>query len=294
VKALAAGTVSEVQALAIPAVAARYRPMLPAIYWTVTAIGVVWCVLIVFGIVPYGLCGNTQTVPCDAYSFWAADGTPYVWETNLEYRYSPAFLWMIYPFQAFPFEVFLAAWTAGHIAALIWLRAGWVLLVPGLNEDVLRGNISTFLALAAVLAIERSAGWWSAALLTKVTPSVGLVWHAVRGEWRSLAWCLTLMLAIVGIGFAIAPHLWVQWFGTLAHADATYEIGHPLGPLWLRVAGGTVLVAFAARTTRAWLIPVAMFLAVPGLWAFNWGLLAGVPRLVAWTRAQARFRTANR
>ena len=94
----------------------RYPHLLTGVYWTVTAIGAVWCFLIVFGYVGYGLCGNTQTVTCDSYSFWAADSTPYTWETNLEYRYSPAFLWLIYPFQALPFEVFVAVWTAAHVA----------------------------------------------------------------------------------------------------------------------------------------------------------------------------------
>ena len=89
-------------------------------------------------------------------------------------------------FQPFPFEVFLGIWLAAHIAALIWLRAGWFLIVPGLNDDVLRGNISTFVALFAVLAIQRSAAWWAPVLLTKITPAVGIVWHIVRREWRSL------------------------------------------------------------------------------------------------------------
>ena len=264
----------------------RYPHLLTGIYWTVTVIGAIWCFLIVLGVVGYGLCGNTQTVPCDAYSFWAADSTPYTWETNLEYRYSPAFLWVIYPFQGFPFEFFLAVWTAAHIAALIWLRAGWFLIVPGLNDDVLRGNVSTFLALFAVLAIERSAAWWAPALLTKITPAIGLVWHAVRREWRSLASCALVTAAIVGVGVLIAPDLWRAWVDTLLGGDSTYEIGHPLGPLWLRVAIAAVVVAYGARTSRAWLVPIAMFLAVPGLWAFNWALLAGIPRLVTYGRAR--------
>lgn len=266
----------------------RYPHLLTGIYWTVTVIGAVWCFLIVFGYVGYGLCGNTQTVTCDSYSFWAADSTPYTWETNLEYRYSPAFLWLIYPFQAFPFEVFVGVWTAAHIGALIWLRAGWFLIIPGLNDDILRGNISTFLAMFAVLAIERSAAWWAPALLTKITPAVGLVWHAVRREWRSLALSVVVTAAIVAMGLLIAPDLWRAWVGTLVNGDSTYEIGHPLGPLWLRVAAAVVVVAYGARTSRAWLVPVAMFLAVPGLWAFNWGLLAGIPRLLRWRPTPAR------
>jgi hypothetical protein len=264
---------------ALRALFERYRKLGPAIYWTVTAIGTVWVFLIVFDVVPYGLCGNTQTVPCDTYSFWAIDSTPYTWETNLEYRYSPAFLWVIYPLQALPWEAFLAVWTAAHVAGLIWLRAGWILIVPGLNDDVLRGNISTFLAVFAVLAIQRSAAWWAPALLTKITPAVGLLWHAVRGEWRSVLTCIGVTAGIVAVGVVFAPDLWKAWLDTLLAGDSTYEIGHPLGPLPLRVAIAAAVVAFGARTSRAWLVPVAMFLAVPGLWAFNWGLLAAVPRL---------------
>src|SRR5918999_752305 len=116
-------------AIALQPVFERYRAVGPALYWTITVIGAVWCFLIVYGVVGYGTCANTGTVPCDAYS------------------YSPAFLWAIAPIKALPFELFLAIWTAAHVAALAWLRAGWFLVVPGLNEDVLRGNVSTFIAL---------------------------------------------------------------------------------------------------------------------------------------------------
>ena len=47
------------------------------------------------------------------------------------------------------------------------------------------------------------------------------------------------------------------------------------------------MTAFGAWTGRAWLVPIAMFLAVPGLWAFNWALLAAVPRLIGYGRERA-------
>ena len=258
----------------------RYRALGPAIYWTITAIGAAWCFLIVYGIVGYGLCGNTGTVPCDAYSYWAVDGSPYTWETNLEYRYSPAFLWAIAPIRLLPFEVFLGIWTLAHVAALVYLRAGWFLIVPGLNDDVLRGNISTFIALFAVLAIRHSAAWWTPVLFTKITPAVGLLWHAVRGEWRGLTIAAGVTAAVLGIGLLVQRDLWFAWFDSLGGADATYEVGHPLGPLPVRTAVAAIVVAYGAWTGRAWLVPIAMFLAIPGLWAFNWGLLAALPRLV--------------
>jgi hypothetical protein len=258
----------------------RYPALPSATYWVVTAIGAVWCYLIVYGVVGYGLCGNTGTVTCDAYSYWAVDSTPYTWETNLEYRYSPAFLWVIGPLQSLPFDAFLGIWTAAHIAALIYLRAGWFLIVPGLNDDVLRGNISTFVALFAVLAIQRSAAWWMPVLLTKITPAVGMVWHLLRREWRELAIATGVTAAIVAIGFIVNPDLWRAWFDTLLQADATYELGHPLGPLPFRLVLGALVAAVAAWTGRAWLISIAMLVAVPGLWAFNLALLAAIPRLL--------------
>ena len=156
----------------------------PAPYWVITVIGAVWCFLIVYGVVGYGAVRQHRHGPLRRVQLLGRRRTPYTWETNLEYRYSPAFLWIIAPFQGLPFEVFLGIWPAAHVAALIWLRAGWFLIVPGLNDDVLRGNISTFIALFAVLAIQRSAAWWAPVLLTKITPAVGIVWHVVRREWR--------------------------------------------------------------------------------------------------------------
>ena len=60
-------------AIALQPVLESYRALGPAIYWTITAIGAVWCFLIVYGVVGYGACANTGTVPCDAYSYWAVD-----------------------------------------------------------------------------------------------------------------------------------------------------------------------------------------------------------------------------
>ena len=270
---------------AMPRFQQRYRHLWPAVYWLITAIGTVWVFGIVYGVIPYGTCGNTGTVPCDAYSYWAVDSTPYAWETNLEYRYSPAFLWIIRPLQLLPFDAFLAIWTGLHIVGLVWLRAGWFLIVPGLNEDVLRGNISTFIAVFAVLAIRHSAAWWTPVLFTKITPAIGLVWHAVHRQWRSLAMAAALTAGILLVGWITEPDLWAAWFDSLLNADQTYEVGHPLGPPWLRLLLASGVVVAGALTSRAWLVPIAMLVAVPGMWWFNWGLLAAIPALLRWPPA---------
>lgn len=249
------------------------------VYWLLTVIGIFWTAGVFLRIVPFGECGN-PVIACDALSFWNVDGTPYVWEAGTPYRYSPAALWVIRPFQTLPWPAFLALWTALHIVGLLWLRAGWLLVVPGLNEDIVRGNISVFLAVALVLAI-RGRGWtWALTLLTKVTPGVVMAWHLVRREWRQLAEGIGLTALIVAIGLLVNPQLWLTWVATLVSGPITYEVGHPLGPLWLRLPLAVTLAAYAARAGRAWLLPIAMIVAVPGLWPQSFALLAAVPRLI--------------
>ena len=56
---------------------------------------------------------------------------------------------------------------------------------------------------------------WAFPLLTKVTPGVGLVWFAVRREWRTLAAVLAITAVAVGASVAIAPVAWSEWLSFL-------------------------------------------------------------------------------
>lgn len=67
------------------------------------------------------------------------------------------------------------------LAAIFAAGAGPAIAFPLVTEDVVRGNIHTLLAIATVLGFRHPAAW-TAVLLTKVTPGVGLVWFAVRRE----------------------------------------------------------------------------------------------------------------
>ncbi len=58
------------------------------------------------------------------------------------------------------------------------------------------GNVHMLLALAIVLGF-RWPATWSFVLLTKVTPGIGLLWFAVRREWRSLAIALGATAVLV-------------------------------------------------------------------------------------------------
>jgi len=69
---------------------------------------------------------------------------------------------------------------------------------------------------AAIVAGFRWPGAWSFLLLTKVTPGIGVLWFAVRREWHSFGIALATTLLVVVISFALAPHLWFQWFDACA------------------------------------------------------------------------------
>jgi hypothetical protein len=154
---------------------------------------------------------------------------------------------------------------------------------------LVNGNIHLFMALA-IWAGMRWPGAWAFLLLTKVTPGVGVLWFAARREWRNLAAAIGVTGSVVGVGFLIAPAQWTAWFGFLTTAMTLPQVG-TLPTLAIRLPLAAVLVVFAARTDRAWLVPVACVLAMPTIWLQSSALLlASFP--LYWERE--RFKTGAR
>lgn len=251
-------------------------------YWPVARWGMfggalAYCLLVLSGAVSYGT-PHGELVMGDAAAYYFANDPPYDWSDRPpgagEYRYSPAFLWLIALVRIFPWEAFAAIWFAAHIGVLLYLRLPWMLAFPGVIDDAVRGNINTFLALAAVLIVRHGATWlWATVFLTKITPGVAVVWHAARGEWRQLAVAGMVTAAIVGIGSVVNPAPWSQWWESLTASPATYPTVGALAPLALRLPAGALVAAYAAISNRAWLLPVAMLIAVPGVWPSSFALL---------------------
>ena len=108
------------------------------------------------------------------------------------FNYSPAFAWWIQPIQHLPFAAFMTIIAAANLGSLVFLigapLTAVVLLaqVPPVWAEVQQGNLDFLTAALIVVAIRRPA-WWGPIILSKVTPGVGVVWHAMRREWRSLA-----------------------------------------------------------------------------------------------------------
>ena len=246
----------------------RYLPLLPYLTWAVFLIGAVYCFASLAGFTGYPA-DPGDPVAGDAWNYWL--GRAYDSE---HYRYSPAFYWLTAPLRQLPFDVFVSIWTLVHLVAIAWLGPWTILLAI---DDVVRGNVTTFLAVALVLSVRGHPGFWAAPLLTKVTPAVGIVYHAARREWRAVAIALAFTCLFVALT-AFDPALWAEWLRSLAAAPSNYDTVDAIAPLPVRIAVGAAVCVAAARWV--WLLPIGMVIAMPGLWPSSFALLAAVPRLV--------------
>lgn len=232
----------------------------------------------------------------DAHAYWAADPLdPYAGVRPAEqdaYFYAPVFTQLLGPLHLLPWPWFIGLWTLLLTAALVWqagLWTGFVLLLVPVFAELTVGNIHLLLG-AAIVAGFRWPWLWSLPLLTKVTPGVGLLWFAVRREWRSLGIALGATAVLAGISFAAAPGQWFRWLEVLSAAsrapDWVFIVPIPVG---VRLVPAVLLVVWGARGGHRWTVPVASMLALPILWVNGLAMLVAViplvPRLVGSTPA---------
>src|SRR5438046_2878291 len=168
-----------VRRLALPPITASRRRILIGL--SVLIAGVAWCVVVALA-EPYDWArvGSGH----DARPYWATDlAFPYATSqvgAHNAYLYSPAFLQLIAPLRALPWQAFMGAWTVLLLAALTFL-VGPVLLGAAVLlalPELLGGNITLLIA-AAIVAGFRWPAAWSFVMLTKVPPGVGWWWFAV-------------------------------------------------------------------------------------------------------------------
>jgi hypothetical protein len=255
---------------------------------------VAWAAVVVFS-EPWGrLWGTGQDARC---YYQATLSDPYLhsnWTDPIAYVYSPAFLQLVSPLTALPWQAFMAGWTALLLLAIRFLT-GPRLLAAGLvfpfaAMEVAGGNVSLLLAVAIVVGFRWPAAW-SLVLLTKITPGIGLLWFAVRREWRSLAIALGATALIAVLSFAILPDAWRTWVDVVLRNVAAGKGGTwasvPI-PLWIRLPVAVVVVVWGARTDRRWAVPVASMLALPALWYGGISMLLAVIPLLRGTDADAK------
>lgn len=221
-----------------------------------------------------------EFVGVDARAYWRVDlAHPYALSAVGEpstYLYTPVFAQVLAPLSLLPFPVFFAVWTTLLVALLAWLIRPWpwalAILVLPISYELFVGNIH--LLIAAVVARGFALpGLWAFPFLSKVTPGVGVVWFAVRREWRSLAVALGVTVFALTLSVLVSPNAWAEWLA-LVIADRGKGEALPL-----RLAVAVVLVAFAGLTDRRWLVPVGVLIAFPVVWVETWVVLLAIIRI---------------
>jgi hypothetical protein len=180
--------------------------------------------------------------------------------------YPPPLLQLVRPLVALGWPAYLAVISAVELIALLLLvgpLAALVLLIPTVGIEVWYANINLVLALAIAWGF-RVPSLWSFVLLTKISPGVGVIWFIARREWRRLALVAGCTTAIVAVSVAIDPAMWVTWLKAIASAEA--PSGLPSVPLPLRIGLAAIVVWIGAIRGRAWVVPIAAWVAVPVLW----------------------------
>jgi hypothetical protein len=227
----------------------------------------------------------------DTYAYWVVDAAaPYHTDGDpLEvgaFRYSPAAAQILGLINWLPWDAFFWLWMVVLFAAVAYIGRWWSVAVLGLPPVLISlwyGNIDVLLAVAVVAGFRWPAAW-AFPLLTKVTPGLGLLWFAVRREWRNLAIALGVTAGIAAVSFAFAPGLWWEWPQALMAVS-----GYPGGDsLALRIVAAAALVTWGALTGRRWTVVVAAALSNPTISGRGFAILIGVVPLIRWDRATSR------
>jgi len=223
----------------------------------------------------------------DAYAYWSVNlADPYSRTAGAlgAFTYSPVIARLFAPFGMLLFWQFLLLWDGLLVGTAVWLGMGSarsllaVFAFPAVALELYHGNVHLLMAAAIWLGFRYPAAW-AFVLLTKVTPGVGLVWFAVRREWRSLAIALGVTAALVAVSLLIDGRLWVSWLRDSLEATAA---GSPLDqfsipfPLVVRVPAAVAVVAWGGLTDRRWTVPVGATLALPVLWPSGFAILAAL------------------
>lgn len=201
------------------------------------------------------------------------------------YLYSPAFAHLIAPLTALPLGVFAAVWTGLLVATLGWLtgwRAFFIGVLAPVTMSIAIGQTDLLMAAAIVLGFRWPAAWLLP-IVTKLTPGIGLLWFAVRGEWRQLSIALAATFAVVALSWAVDPIAWQGWLAMLLRFEfptAANGVFLPV-PVWIRLPLVALLIAWGARTGRRWVLPVGVCLSLPTVWLNTPTILIAILPLTA-------------
>jgi hypothetical protein len=238
-----------------------------------------------------------HSVGYDAYSYWSLDFNDLYGRSMFNnfalggFRYAPPIAFLFAPLGALPWWLFLWLWEALMLALIAWLGGRWwlvLLALPPVALELYHGNVHLLIAAAVVLGLRYPAAW-SFVLLTKVTPGIGLLWFAVRREWRALAIALGTTAGIALATLVIAPDYWRAWIDSLISNlnEPQWFSVPPSAPIRLPIAA--LIVIWGARTDRPWTVAVAATLGLPIIWPHGLCVLAAaIPFLRRGDRSAAQ------
>jgi hypothetical protein len=226
----------------------------------------------------------TQTggQPVDAHAYWVANpndlyAAARAGETDDRFLYSPAFAQALVWAPALPFDVFVAIWRAVLLLALVYLAGPFTLFIlftEPVASEVNAGNIQILLALAIVAGFRNPAAW-AFVLLTKITPGVGLLWFALRREWRHLAVAFGVTAFVAAISLVLNVRAWADFIELLSGGPSA-----PVAPYYLpfvpRLIAAVVIIAIGAWRGWKWPVVVGATLALPIYFFISTSMLVGV------------------
>lgn len=228
----------------------------------------------------------SEPLPFDTFQYWSFNiGDPYSRAAlgDPAFLYSPLAAQLLVPFHVLPWPVFLTGWTLLLLAAAVYQLRPHLLtfvLLPFAGADLWVGNIHLLLGAMAVIALRRPNAWAFGAF-SKVTPAMGLLWPLARGRSREVVRVAALIAVLSTASFAFSPSWWFGWFDLLFRSLSVADPWVLPVPLVVRLPAALALVIWAARSNRAWLVPLAILLGLPAIRAGSLALLLAVPPLLA-------------
>ncbi|HTK46052.1 MAG TPA: glycosyltransferase family 87 protein [Patescibacteria group bacterium] len=221
--------------------------------------------------------------PVDALCFWLTNpANPYN-RVQFAFGYSPVAAQLGAPLFQLPFPAFAFLLRLLEVASLVFLTgplAGALIFTTPVASEINAANINLPLAVIMVLGF-RWPALWAIPLLTKPSMGVGLLWFALRGEWRKLAIPVGIAGALAVGSFLFDQRVWFEWVQWLRDNPPVGEWPYPY-PVWARLPISVALVVWGARTNRPWTVALASALALPRLYYQSPAILIALVPLIPW------------
>jgi hypothetical protein len=243
--------------------------------------------LSIVGVLLLVLTMRTSGPGYDFFAYWSVDpADPYAVKEGFgAFHYAPPLVWLVGPLKLVPWPLAYWIWFGVLLLVLVWLARDWALAwlaFPPVVSELYHGNIHLLIAAALVLSLRRPIAYLFIAL-SKVSPGITALWYLVRREWRSLAIAVGGAVAVVAVAFVIAPAPWIAWLGHISSESNSAPNLIPI-PLAVRLPAAALLVVYAARTDRPWVLAPAVALSLPLLWIHGLAVLVAVTPLIRASR----------